>query len=248
MIVATSTGIGENSSDDCCVCGDEWSEGQQGWVLCDSNGCENTVCPKCTTSLSLSVSELFYCPICAGSGQSAAAAVGGAVATAVAACAELEKLPVSFKTTQKILTNLLQKPDDPKYRKLRLENKNVKQLVDLDPVLNILTSVGFVRKQCPRQIETKKQDANNNANPAPTEEVLLLEGPVPTAQVNELLEILNGLTPEGNNGNSDGCNENKSNKTNPPSSETIEKRKSSAATEESTPNKKPKVDEEDTDE
>ena len=95
-------GIGESSDDDCCVCGDVWTEGQHGWLLCDAGGCENTVCPKCASTLSLSVSELFYCPMCAGSGQSAAATAGGAVATAVAACAELENLPLSFKTTKRI--------------------------------------------------------------------------------------------------------------------------------------------------
>ena len=144
-MIGGPAGIGENSSDECCMCGDVWTEGQQGWILCDSeNGCENTVCAKCATALNCSVSELFYCPICAGSGQSAAATAGGAVATAVAACAELEKLPLSFEATKKILTNLLHHPDDPKYRKLRLENKSVRQLVDLEPVLNILSSVGFV--------------------------------------------------------------------------------------------------------
>mmetsp|Transcript_6665 Transcript_6665/g.15119 ORF Transcript_6665/g.15119 Transcript_6665/m.15119 type:complete len:244 (+) Transcript_6665:142-873(+) len=196
MIGGTSTTAGENSNDECCICGDDWSEGQHGWVLCDSHGCENTVCPKCTSNLSLSVSELFYCPICAGSGQSAAATAGGAVATAVAACTELEKLPLSFKTTQKILSNLFNEPEELKYRKLRLENKSVKQLVDLEPVLNILTSVGFARTQCARQ---NKSDAKSiNADLLPTEEVLLLEGPVPSAQINELLQIMKGLTAEAN--------------------------------------------------
>jgi len=198
---ATSTfndAAGENSNDECCVCGNEWSEGQHGWVLCDTTDCENTVCSKCTSTYSLSVSDLFYCPVCAGSGDSAAATAGGALATAVTACTELEKLPQSFKTTRRILTNLLDNPKDMKYRKLRLENKSVKELVDLEPVLNILTSVGFVRTHT-QSARQGKADIKY-AHLPPTEEVLLLEGPLPTAQVNELLQILNGLAPEeGNN-------------------------------------------------
>ena len=194
----TTNNIGENSNDECCICGDEWNGEMKGWVLCDSNGCENTVCSKCTSTLCLSVSELFYCPICSGSGQSAAATAGGAVATAVAACTALEKLPLSFKTVQKILTNLLKHPDEPKYRKLRLENKSVKELCDIEPVLNILTYVGFVRTQCVRQPSKKTTNVNADADLPHTEEVLLLEGPLPTGQANELLQILNGLSGEDN--------------------------------------------------
>lgn len=184
---------GEDSNDECCVCGDRWTEGQQGWVLCDSQGCENTVCKKCTYSLELSVSELFFCPSCAGSGQSAAATAGGAVATAVAACTALEKLPLSFKAVQKILTNLQQHPNESKFRKLRLENKSVRSLCDLEPVLNILTSVGFIRTEAIRQ--KRKKDTVLDDLP-PTEEVLLLSpGDIQTAQVDELLQILNGLSP-----------------------------------------------------
>ena len=129
---------------------------------------------------------------------SAAATAGGAVATAVAACTALEKLPLSFKTVQKILTNLLKHPDEPKYRKLRLENKSVKELCDLEPVLNILTYVGFVRTQCVRQPSKKTTNVNATSDLQHTEEVLLLEGPLPTGQVNELLQILNGLSGEDN--------------------------------------------------
>lgn len=57
---------GEDSNDECCICGTEWTVGSHGWVLCDTSGCPNTVCPACTSKLSLSVSELFYCPQCAG--------------------------------------------------------------------------------------------------------------------------------------------------------------------------------------
>lgn len=218
---ATENGEGGDSNDECCVCGDEWSDGRQGWVLCDTGGCENTVCPECVSSLSLSVSELFYCPACAGSGASAAAAAGGAVASAVAACSELERLPLSFRATQRILTNLMDNPDEHKYRRLRLENKSVRELVDLEPVLNILTSVGFVRTQCARDA-TKNRGAD--ALP-PTEEVLLLEGPVPTTQINELLQILNGLSAQEHDGSIDA---NKSDSGGPSTAETNEKRKPSA--------------------
>jgi hypothetical protein len=186
--------VGENSNDECCICGEEWQEGEKGWVLCDAEECENTVCQKCTSLLSLSVSELFYCPPCAGSGNSAAATAGAAIVSAVAACSELEKLPLSFKATQKILTNLLKSPEEAKYRKLRItENKKVKELLDYEPVLNILTSVGFVRKHCPREQEIEDETIT------PTEEVLILEGEVPISQIRDLLNILEGLTPQPQN-------------------------------------------------
>ena len=70
------------------------------------------------------------------------------------------------------MTNLQLHPDEEKYRKLRLENKKVKEVCDLEPVLNILTSVGFVRTHCARQSKKKNADIDNLP---PTEEVLLLE-------------------------------------------------------------------------
>jgi len=173
------------------MCGEAWHEGKKGWVLCDTSECENTVCQNCTSLLSLSVSELFFCPLCAGSGNSAAATAGATVVSAVAACSELEKLPLSFKATQKILSNLLKSPDEAKYRKLRIgENKKVKELLDYEPVLNILTSVGFARKNCPRESKSESKTTT-----PPTEEVLILEGEVPTSQIRELLNVLEGLTP-----------------------------------------------------
>lgn len=185
---------GGNSNDECCMCGEEWNECKKGWVLCDTSHCENTVCDRCTTLLSLSVSELFYCPLCAGSGNSAAATAGATVVSAVTACSELAKLPLSFKATRKILTNLARSPEEPKYRKLRIgENKKVKELLDFEPVLNILSSVGFVRKSCPRE------KTNNTETNLCTEEVLVLEGEVPTSQIGELLSILESLAPETQN-------------------------------------------------
>jgi hypothetical protein len=187
--------VGENSNDECCMCGEDWHEGETGWVLCDTEDCENTVCQQCTNLLSLSVSELFYCPLCAGKGNSAAATAGAAVVSAVAACSELlEKLPLSFKATHKILSNLLKSPEEARYRKLRItENKKVKELIDYEPVLNILTTVGFVRKQCARE------QKNVDETTTPTEEVLILEGEVPILQIQDLLNIFEGLTPQPQN-------------------------------------------------
>lgn len=173
----------------------DWTEGAAGWVLCD--GCENVVCPLCTTSLGLLVSDLFYCPPCSGSGQLAAATVGGAVATAVAACAELETLPLSFKAVQRILSNLSKSPDEIKYRRLRLENPAVKKYVDLAPVLRILTSIGFVRKEEARSVEEGSQSDDKSNYKPPVEQVLVLEGNVDVGQINELLNILDGLSSEG---------------------------------------------------
>lgn len=173
---------------------------------------------------------------------------GGVVSTAVAACLELEKLPLSFSTVQKILTNLQLHPDEQKYRKLRLENKTVKEVCDLEPVLNILTSVGFVRTHCARQSKKKK---NVDIDLPPTEEVLLLEGPVPTEQVNELLQILNGLS-SGDDTNIDKKKDSKSRETDKDTTgeeeeDTNGKRKSSdntAGAPEAESNKKQKADEE----
>jgi hypothetical protein len=183
--------VGQNSSDECCMCGEIWHEGQEGWILCDTDGCENTVCVQCTNKLSLIVSELFYCPLCAGSCNSAAASAGAAVASAVVAATELEKLPLSFKALQKVLSNLVKSPENQKYRKLRLENKKVKELFDFESVLNVLTSVGFVRKQCPRE---QQHNDNGTTTTSQTEEVLILEGEVHVSQIKDLLDVFEGLS------------------------------------------------------
>lgn len=140
--------------------------------------------------LSLSVSELFYCPICAGSGESAASVAGGALASAVAALSELERLPLSFKATRRILANLVSKPNEMKYRRLRLENKSVRELIDLEPVLNILTSVGFTKKLCERTLTIGSVENETNTK----EEVLILDGTVPVSQIKDLLEVFDGIS------------------------------------------------------
>ena len=119
--------------------------------------------------------------------------MGGAVATAVAACTELEALPLSFRAVQKILSNLSKCPDEVKYRRLRLENPAVRKYCDLDPVLRILTSIGFVRKEEERVVEEGSQ-----TDKPPVEQVLVLEGDVDVGQIKELLEILDGLSSENN--------------------------------------------------
>lgn len=208
---AAAVDVGECSNDECCICGQEWTDGEKGWVLCDSISCENCVCASCTQNLGLIVSDLFYCPPCSGSGESAAATVGGAVATAVAACAELEALPLSFKAVQKILLNLSRTPDEPKYRKLRLENKAVKKYVDLEPVLRILSSIGFVRREEERTVPVVPDQESSEARSLPqVEQVLVLEGSVDVGQIKEILEILDGLSPENNtNQRSGGCEDTK---------------------------------------
>jgi hypothetical protein len=60
------------SNDDCLLCGAIWS-GEAGWPLCDTPGCRNVCCASCVATTGLSVGDLFYCPACAGGGESAAA-------------------------------------------------------------------------------------------------------------------------------------------------------------------------------
>ena len=56
-----------DGSDECCICG-AWfpDEGDSGWVLCDYDNCDNTVCSECIARLGLSVSsdQPYYCPTC----------------------------------------------------------------------------------------------------------------------------------------------------------------------------------------
>ena len=65
-----AAGVG---ADECSLCSKQWQEGQEGWPLCDSNGCENVCCVECTVTMDLLVADLFYCPACSGAGVSAAA-------------------------------------------------------------------------------------------------------------------------------------------------------------------------------
>jgi hypothetical protein len=170
--------IGEHSNDDCVLCGRLWDPSCTGWPLCDAPGCPNTCCNGCSSVLI--VAEHFYCPPCASLGTSAAAAVGGAVASAVAVCSELvDNLPLSSKALQTILRNLIKDPSNPKYRKLRLRNKKVIELIDLDPCRRLLTLVGFTETQT-------QQDK---------EPVLLLldETPLNVSELQRLLEIFEGL-------------------------------------------------------
>ena len=59
----------------------------------------------------------------------------------------------------------------------------MKELLDFAPVLNILASIGFARKHCPRESKSE----NETGSTMPTEEVLILEGEVPTSQIRDLL-------------------------------------------------------------
>ena len=167
---------GENSNDECCLCGELWLPSSKGWPLCDTPDCENVCCSNC--SQALIVSEVFYCPPCAGAGRNAAAAVGGAVATTVKVCSELEKLPLSQNAIKTILRNLLKDPENLKFRKLRLNNPKVKSLLDIDPCRRLLTFVGF----------SDKQDSETH------EPLLLLEGKVDMEEVKQLLDIMESLS------------------------------------------------------
>ena len=177
---AADADIGQNSEDECCLCGRLWDPSCTGWPMCDTPNCPNVCCSTC--SQALIVSDMFYCPLCAGSGQSAVAAVGGAIATTVSICNELDALPLSQKAIKAILRNLLKQPENPKYRRLRLNNPKVKSLLDLDPCQRLLSLVGFVQQQ------------ENN------EPVLVLEGSVNKEEVQQLLDILEGLSYDAPNG------------------------------------------------
>jgi hypothetical protein len=175
--------IGEHSNDDCVLCGKLWDSSCTGWPLCDAPGCPNTCCNGCSSVLI--VAEHFYCPPCASLGTSAAAAVGGAVASAVAVCSELvDHLPLSSKALQTILRNLIKDPSNPKYRKLRLRNKKVRELIDLDPCRRLLTLIGFTETT-----ETTQTQQDNK------EPVLLLldETMINASELQQLLEIFEGL-------------------------------------------------------
>jgi hypothetical protein len=158
--------------------------------------------------------------------------MGGAIATAVSAIVELEKLPLSFNTTKQILSNLVNYPNEVKYRKLRLENKAVRELVDFEPVLNILTSIGFVRSNCARQAKSKYV----HCGLPPTEQVLQLNGPLPESQINELLQIMNSLGPDA--GHDDDATSTSADKKNISKMDNEKRKQSSIASEESVKKKK----------
>ena len=182
---ADHNNIGENSDDECCLCGKLWEPYCTGWPLCDTPNCPNVCCTDC--SRALIVSDQFYCPMCSGSGQSAAATVGGAVASVVQVCNEIDSLPLSQKAIKSILRNLIKHPEDEKYRRLRLNNPRVKSLLDLDPCRRLLSQIGFV--------ETTDELPNNN-NDNNKEPVLLLEGSVDAKEVQQLLDIFEGVLEE----------------------------------------------------
>lgn len=181
-----SDDLGANSPDECSVCGRTWSKSDEGWPLCDS--CDGVVCKDCVAGLNLVVSDLFYCPTCSGAGETAAATAGGAVASAVKACADIDGLPMSKKALRRVLQNLLDSPDEAKFRKLRLSNKKVKELLDLEPVRRILESVGFT--QCDEITTIPDTDEKQRS------QVLVLEGNIDVEQVAKFVEILDSLDDE----------------------------------------------------
>ena len=164
--------------DECCLCGRIWTDGDQGWPLCDSAGCSNVVCAICTSAVH--VAELFFCPPCSGSGISAAAVAGGGVAAAVISCKDLGDNPPSLRALQRVISNLLESPYEAKFRRLRLANPKVKVLLDVPPARRILACVGFT------EVDTGESAA--------AEPDLVCEGDVDCELLERLLQVLCGLT------------------------------------------------------
>ena len=117
----------DQSNDDCLLCGAIYC-GEAGWPLCDTPGCANVCCASCVATTGLSVGDLFYCPACAGGGESAAAVAGGALTAATLGLVDLSKMPLSLKALRSVVKKHIiinaqdrvvtldegQKPDEPK--------------------------------------------------------------------------------------------------------------------------------------
>lgn len=204
--MASKAESGENSEDECCLCGRLWDQTCTGWPLCDTPSCPNTVCKDCAKALI--VTEFFYCPPCGGSGIYAAASAGPAVTSLVQVCFELETLPLSMKAMKTICRNLLKKEDNPKYRTLRLANPKVKELLDLDPCRRLLTFIGFVEKK------------NDNA-----EISLVKEGSIDKGHIIQIYDILESLSCKHGDEEKQGpekATKNPSKKRDPPQKNTTE--------------------------
>ena len=89
--------------------------------------------------------DLFYCPACAGAGESAAAVAGGALTAATLGLVDLAKMPRSLKALRRVVANA--RREDPKFRRLRLANASVKRALDVPPARRCLASIGFVERQ-----------------------------------------------------------------------------------------------------
>ena len=133
----------DGSNDDCLLCGAIYC-GEAGWPLCDTPGCANVCCASCVANTGLSVGDLFYCPACAGGGESAAAVAGGALTAATLGLVDLSKMPLSLKALRSVVKNA--RNDDPKYRRLRLANPKVARALDVPPARRCLATLGFVER------------------------------------------------------------------------------------------------------
>ena len=133
----------DQSNDDCLLCGAIYC-GEAGWPLCDTPGCANVCCASCVATTGLSVGDLFYCPACAGGGESAAAVAGGALTAATLGLVDLSKMPLSLKALRSVVKNA--RNDDPKYRRLRLANPKVARALDVPPARRCLATLGFVER------------------------------------------------------------------------------------------------------
>ena len=136
---------GAECDDLCSVCDKLWTEGDSGWPLCDTPNCENVVCAECTTSMQLSVGELFYCPECAGGERSAAAVAGGALTSATLGLFELAE--PSRAALVRVIRNI-RETDDPKFKRLRLGNRKVKETLDVPAARRVLDYLGFAERIC----------------------------------------------------------------------------------------------------
>ena len=133
----------DQSNDDCLLCGAIYC-GEAGWPLCDTPGCANVCCASCVATTGLSVGDLFYCPACAGGGESAAAVAGGALTAATLGLVDLSKMPLSLKALRSVVKNA--RNDDPKYRRLRLANPKGARALDVPPARRCLATLGFVER------------------------------------------------------------------------------------------------------
>ena len=72
------------------------------------------------------------------------AVAGGAIASTVKTCSELTNHPRTLRAIRRVLQNLMDHPDESKYRQLRLANATVQATLAAHPqALALLASVGF---------------------------------------------------------------------------------------------------------
>jgi hypothetical protein len=68
---------------------------------------------------------------------------GGAVCGAVQAISELSRHPLTLDALRRVLCNLRDHPEDPRFRQLKLSNPKVRDTLCFPQALQLLASVGF---------------------------------------------------------------------------------------------------------